>query len=278
MAPSYSGTTPVTNIFSNGIGQTDWYGSDNNVFGQDPTSFYTKDFNLDLKGLGLLNQGNKTSFFDSLLGGLGKGVSSGGLTRLAGSLGSSIGTLFGGGGGGAGAYTQQAIDKLNELAKQTTSDIDQRISNIYPGLTEKDAAEAVREAYDRFAKTAQTVQAQGRADLDISPNISNEYDRLGSRVDQIQNQYSLANRIGGYEKLALDPPVVSMDVDAIRSVADWVDPETNQMKSQYKALYDYSDPQTKQFLYGNRATADAIGRYYGSSGDVAGLMNYGNVV
>jgi hypothetical protein len=257
MAPSYSGITPVTNIFNSGLTPTDWSGS-GTVFGQDPTSFYSKDFNFDLKGLGLLNQGNNKSFFDSLLGGLGKGVSSGGLTRLAGSLGSSIGTLFGGG-GGAGAFTQQAIDKLNELAKQTTSDI-------------------VREAYDRLAKTVETVQAQGRADLDISPDISGEYDRLGSRVDQIQNQYSLANRIGGYEKLALDPPVVSMDVDAIRSAANWVDPETNQMKSQYKALYDYSDPQTKQFLYGNRATADAIGRYYGGSGDVAGLMNYGNVV
>lgn len=269
----------VTGTGMGSIGNWDWSQGSTGGFGD--FSGGGSDFGSGvlggLGGAGWTGSG-QTSFLDSLLGGLGKGVAGGGLTRLAGSLGSNIGTLFGGRGGGAGAFTQQAIDKLNELAKQTTSDIDQRISNIYPGLTEKTAADAVREAYDRFAKTVETVQAQGRADLDISPDISSEYDRLGSRVDQIQNQYSLANRIGGYEKLALDPPVVSMDVDAIRSAANWVDPETNQMKSQYKALYDYSDPQTKQFLYGNRATADAIGRYYGGSGDVAGLMNYGNVV
>lgn len=273
---SYSyGSNVATGTGMGSIGNYDWSG--NATGGWNDFSVGGSDFGGgvlgNLSGAGWTG-GGQPSFIDSLIKGLGQGATSGGLTRLAGSLGS----LFGGGGVGGGAFTQQAIDKLTKWAEETTGDIDQRISNIYPGLTGKTAEEAIQQAYERFADTVQTTRDQGRADLDISPDISGEYNRLGSRVDQIQNQYALSNRLGGYEKLALDPPVVSMDVDAIRSAADWVDPNTNQVKGQYKALYDYSDPQTKQFLYGNRATADAIGRYYGGSGDVAGLMNYGNVV
>lgn len=270
MTESY-GSKVATGTGLGSIGNYDWggtFGGSYDVFGKDPSYWYTSDIKLDLPSL---LGGGKTSFMDSLVGGLGKGLTSGGITRLAG----AVGSLFGGGGG---ANIEEAIKKINELAKSTTGDIDQRIANIYPGLTGRTADIAIQEAYDRFGATTRDVQARGRADLGVSPDIADEYDRLGSRIDQIQNQYSLANRLGGYEKIALDPPVVSMDVNAIKSSADWVDPNTNQVKAEYKALYDYSDPQTKQFLYGNRATADAIGRYYGNSGDVAGLMNYGSVV
>lgn len=193
------------------------------------------------------------------------------LTRLAGSL----GTLFGG--GGLSFDTEKTIKELENMIKKTTKQTDKRIANIYPGLTGMTGEEALNKYYDAFANTVSDVAARGRADLGISPDIASEYTRLNNRVQNIQNQYSLSGRLGGYENLALNPPVVSMDVGAIRDAADWVDPTTNQIKGKYKAMYDYQDPQTQQFMYGSRNTSDAIGKYYNTSGDVAGLMSYSNV-
>jgi len=122
-----------------------------------------------------------------------------------------------------------------------------------------------------LTNTVRDVQDRGRADLDISPDISSEYGRLANRVDEVQDQYSLANRVGGYTNLALDPAVVQIDEGRLRGAGErFMDP-------QYKRMYDYSDPQTSRFIYGSRNTADAIGKYYNTSGDVAGLMNYGSV-
>jgi len=193
------------------------------------------------------------------------------LTRLAGSL----GNLFTR--GGVAFETSESIKELEKMAKQAEKDINTRIANIYPGLTGMTGEEALKKYYDAFANTVSNVAAQGRADLGISPDISSEYNRLNTRVQNIQDQYSLAGRLGGYENLALNPPVVSMDVGAIRDVADWVDPTTGEMKPKYTEMYSYKDPQTQQFIYGSRNTADAIGRYYNTSGDVAGLMSYSNV-
>lgn len=195
------------------------------------------------------------------------------LTRLAGSLGS----LFGSGSNSIEDYIKQATKTLKKEQRRTTRKINTRIENIYPELTGMTGEEALNKYYDAFANTVANVAAQGRADLGVTPDISAEYDRLSNRVQNIQNQYSLAGRLGGYEKLALDPPVVSMDAASIRNVADWVDPTSNQIKSKYKAMYDYQDPQSQQFIYGSRNTADAIGRYYNTSGDVSGLMNYGGL-
>ena len=221
----------------------------------------------DIAGENLSGLGALGSAAASNIGGLDN------LNRLAG----GVGALFGGGGSSLEDYIKEATKTLKEESRRTTRKIDRRIENIYPGLTGMTGEEALSKYYDAFANTVANVAAQGRADLGVTPDISSEYNRLNTRVQNIQDQYSLAGRLGGYENLALDPPVVSMDVSSIRDVADWVDPTTNQIKGQYKAMYDYSDPQTRQFIYGGGRTADAIGRYYGSSGDVAGLMSYSNV-
>lgn len=194
------------------------------------------------------------------------------LTRFAGDVGSLLG-----GGSSIQDYIKQATKTLKKEQRRTTKKIDKRISNIYPGLTGMTGEEALAKYYDAFANTVADVAAQGRAELGVTPDISSEYDRLNTRVQDIQNQYSLAGRLGGYDRLALNPPVVSMDVSSIRDVADWADPLTNQIKSKYRAMYDYADPQTQQFVYGSRNTADAIGRYYNNSGDVSGLMSYGGL-
>ena len=194
------------------------------------------------------------------------------ITRLAGSLGS----LFGSGGSSVEDYIKEATKVLKKGQRKTTKRIDERIENIYPGLTGMTGEEALAKYYDAFSDTVADTAARGRADLGITPDISSEYDRLNTRVQNIQNQYSLAGRLGGYEQIALDPAVVSMDVGSIRDTADWVDPATNQVKGKYRAMYEYGDPQSQRFIY-DKSTADAIGRYYNTSGDVAGLMNYGGL-
>jgi hypothetical protein len=195
------------------------------------------------------------------------------LTRLAG----NVGALFGGT-ASVEDYIKSATKALKTQRKKETKRINRRMERVYPDLTGLTGQEALGQYYDNFANTISNVASAARADLGVRPDISSEYDRLNTRIQNIQNQYSLANRLGGYEQLALDPPVVSLDTASIRDTADWVDPTTGQMRDKYTALYDYGSPQTKQFLYGARNTADAIGRYYNNSGDVSGLMSYGSVV
>jgi hypothetical protein len=200
------------------------------------------------------------------LGGLGSGsFSLNNLNRLAGTVGNLIGPGF---------DVEASTEALDERAKKTKRQINKRISNIYPGLTGMTGEEALNKYYDAFANTVANTTAQGRADLGIDPEISRQYNQLNTRVQNIQDQYSLAGRLGGYEQLALDPAVVSMDIGSIRKAADWTAPE---IASQYGMLMDYSGPQASKFIYGNRGTADAIGKYYNTSGDVAGLMNYGTL-
>jgi len=187
-------------------------------------------------------------------------------------LGGSLGQLFGDGGSkSVEDYIASATDILKEMTGETEEKVDKRISNIYPGLTGLTGEQALAKYYDNFANTVRDVQARGRADLDLSPDISSEYGRLANRVDEVQDQYSLANRVGGYTNLALDPAVVQIDEGRLRGAGErFMDPK-------YKQMYAYDDPQTSRFIYGSRNTTDAIGKYYNTSGDVAGLMNYGSV-
>lgn len=232
--------------------------------------------------------GAGTSGLQNFLNNLGGGaLNLSNLNRLAGTIGSFLGPGF-----DAKAVTK-ALDKRT---KQATRKTDVRIENIYPELTGMTGEEALNKYYDNFSDVIQKTQALGRSDLGIDPELASQYDRLGSRVQNIQNQYSLGGRLGGYERLALDPPVVSMDVGSVRGAADWSAPE---IARQYSAFTDYSGPQASRFIYGGKNTAedigsyygnssdiakmmdyktlDAVGRYYNTSGDVAGLMNYGTM-
>lgn len=215
-----------------------------------------------LTGVGSLGSKGVVDF----LGSLGKnGLDLSNLNRFAGVLGNFIGPGF---------DIEASTKAIDKRAKETTKDIDERISNIYPGLTGVTAADMFPEYYKRFTQAADAYREQGRADLSLDPNLGTQYNRLNTRVQDIQNQYSLAGRLGGYEKLALDPPVVSLDVASVRNATDWTDPK---MAAQYGMMTDYSGPQASRFIYGGNNTADAIGRYYNTSGDVAGLMNYGTL-
>lgn len=220
------------------------------------------------EGMGFYAQGKDVPV-SQMPAGMGFGAIGGidlnNLNRLAGTIGSFIGPGF---------DTEAATKELKQETKDYKKQIRKTISKIYPGLTGMTGEEALNKYYENFGNTVANVAAQGRADLGIDPDIAKQYNQLNTRVQNIQDQYSLAGRLGGYEQLALDPAVVSMDIGSIRKAADWTAPE---IASQYGMLTDYSGPQASKFIYGGRGTADAIGRYYNTSGDVAGLMNYGTL-
>lgn len=191
----------------------------------------------------------------------------GNLGRLAGSVGGLFGEEF---------SIEESTKKLKEEADKVRKEIDQRIGNIYPALTGLTGPEAMQKYYDAFADTVAQTTAQGRADLTADPDISKQYSTLANRVEGIQSgNLNLANLVGGYENLALDPPVVSIDPAKIKAAGAWSAPE---IASQYSQFMNYSGPQTSSFISGvQKPTADAIGRYYNTSGDFAGLMNYGGL-
>lgn len=208
--------------------------------------------------------GSETSGLGGILDQLGTGDFSN-VFRLAGTIGGLLGPNF---------DPRASTEQLKQESKKTTKQINKRIGNIYPELTGKTGAQSLTEAYENFANTVADVTARGRADLGIDPDISKQFNQLNTRVQDIQNQYSLGGRLGGYEKLALDPAVVAMDIGSIRGASSWSAPE---IASQYGMFTDYSGPQASKFIYGGNNTAEAIGRYYNTSGDVAGLMNYGTL-
>lgn len=242
------------------------------------------------EGMGFYAQGRDVPV-SQMPAGMGFGTTGGidlnNLNRFAGTLGSLLGPGF---------DIKDTTRELNQLTKKERERIKSTISNIYPKLTGLTGEEALNKYYENFGDVIKETQALGRADLGIDPELANQYDRLGSRVQNIQNQYSLSGRLGGYERLALDPPVVSMNVGSVRGAADWTAPE---IASQYSAFTNYSGPQASRFIYGGKSTAedigdyysnssdlakmmdyktlDAVGRYYNTSGDVAGLMNYGTL-
>lgn len=199
------------------------------------------------------------------------------LTRLAGGL----GALFSPTSSSLDDYIKESTKALEKSAKDLEKKISATTSTVYPGLTGLTGEELIAQFYQGLADTTSALTAQGNQFLGASPSLGTEYDRLNTRVDDIQNQYSLANQLGGYSTIASQgaPPgqVTTIDVASIRDVADWVDPVTNQIKDKYKAYYDYSDPQTQQFIYGSRERPAAVAGFYANSGDVAGLMNYGSV-
>jgi hypothetical protein len=217
------------------------------------------------EGMGFYAQGTDVPI-SQMPAGMGFGTAGGidlsNLNRFAGTLGG----LF-----GPGLDIKDTAKELNQLAKRERERIGTTISKIYPKLTGLTGEEALNKYYENFSDVIKNTQELGRADLGIDPELADQYDRLGSRVQNIQNQYSLGGRLGGYERLALEPPVVSTNVGSIRRAADLSAPD---IARQYAAFTNYSGPQASNFIYGSKRTADDIGDYYSTSENVAKSMDY----
>jgi hypothetical protein len=200
------------------------------------------------------------------------------LSANVGGLGADLSTLFGGSSSKRGAdaiaeYSKKSTDILNELADEAEDKVAYYAEQVYPGLTGLTGEEALSKYYDAFSDTITRVEDRGLSQLDKRPEIDQEYDRLSGRVGNIlnNNQYNLASQAGGYGNIVRGEGVVQMDQGRLDAAGDRL------LDPRYKQAYDYGDPQTSKFIYGSDNTANAIGKYYNTSGDVAGLMSYGAV-
>jgi len=195
-----------------------------------------------------------------------------------GGLGADIATLFGGSSSKTGVdaisdYVKKSTDILNEIADETEAKVSDYAAQVYPGLTGLTGEEALSKYYDAFSDTITRIEDRGLSQLANRPEIDQEYDRLSGRVGNIlnNNQYNLASQAGGYGNIVRGEGVVQMDQGRLDAAGDRL------LNAKYKQAYDYGDPQTSKFIYGSDNTANAIGKYYNNSGDVAGLMSYGAV-
>lgn len=205
------------------------------------------------------------------------------LAANVGGLGADIATLFGGSSSGKGKgkkgadaiadYVKESTGILNDLTDETEAKTSEYAAQVYPGLTGLTGEEALSKYYDAFSDTITRIEDRGLSQLANRPEIDQEYDRLSGRVGNIlnNNQYNLASQAGGYGNIVRGEGVVQMDQGRLDAAGDRL------LNAKYKQAYDYGDPQTSKFIYGSDNTANAIGKYYNTSGDVAGLMSYGAV-
>lgn len=199
----------------------------------------------------------------------------GNLTRLAGSL----GELFKGGGQGQSLKEleekmEKAREVLLEEEERYEDKLDERLEAIYPGLTGLTGEEALNRYRQEFSQNVQDYTAQGRADLDRNPDVSSQFQQSMRDIADVQNQFSLANELGGYRQIALDPQVVKTNTDRLKGIMKGIGADI-----EAEGSMDYMKrPETAYLISGIQADrAAAIGDYLSSSADVGRLMNYGNI-
>jgi len=230
-----------------------------------PKNFPTvidKDFTRDPTGSVDFTGDSKTKFSPENLG------------RLAGAL----GDLFGQGEGGEiykelTKRMEESKEELLEMTDKTRDEVDYRLGEIYPGLTGLTGKQAIKQYYDEFGGTTTALKQEGRSDLDRNPDLSPQLAKTRQDISSVQDQFSLANKIGDYQKTVLDPAVVKSNTDRLKGIMTGVG---NAIKAE--GSMDYSDPQTQYFISGvQRDRAAAIGDYLAKSPAVGLLMNYGNI-
>tara|TARA_R100000005_G_scaffold71998_1_gene39435 strand:- start:71 stop:778 length:708 start_codon:yes stop_codon:yes gene_type:complete len=199
----------------------------------------------------------------------------GNLIRLAG----GIGDLFGGSRGGTNMKDleekmKKTAEILRDQADETEAKIDDRLEAVYPGLTGMTGQDAIKQYYGDFSQNVQDFTAQGRADLDRNPDVSPQFEQSMRDIKRVQDQFSLAEQLGGYPKIALDPQVVKTDTKYLKDIMGDVGDAIEAQGSM-----DYMKrPETAYLIQGIQADrAAAIADFLSNSKPMSDLMNYGNV-
>ena len=169
---------------------------------------------------------------------------------------------------------EKAREILLEEEDRYEDKIDERLEAIYPGLTGMTGKEYRDLARKEFNRTVQDYTAQGRADLARNPDVSSQFQQSMRDIADVQNQFSLANELGGYRQIALDPQVVQTNTNRLKGIMKGIGADI-----EAEGSMDYMKrPETAYLMSGIQADrAAAIGDYLSSSADVGRLMNYGNI-
>ena len=191
------------------------------------------------------------------LGGLANAIPS--LTRIAGGIGDiySVATR--------GQDQQKSIDQIQEWAKQTIDDIQEVFGRI-GDLTGLKTEDARGEYYKDYAATMANIWDQARADLDVDPRIDAPYDRLGGRIQDVTEQYSLLRNPVYAAAYKAPDAVASIDTDSIKNVMT--------LGPAYREQYSYADPESQKLIRGGGDTLAAYTAALSSSPDVQRLMSY----
>ena len=104
--------------------------------------------------------------------------------------------------------------------------------------------------------------------------MSPQFEQSMRDIKRVQDQFSLAEQLGGYPQIALNPPVVKTDTkglkDIMRGVGDAIEAEGSM---------DYMKrPETAYLISGIQADrAAAIADFLSNSKPMSDLTNYGNI-
>jgi hypothetical protein len=168
---------------------------------------------------------------------------------------------------------RESKEELLEMKDETRDELDYRLGAIYPGLTGETGEQALAKYRDDFGSTVTALKQEGRSDLYRNPDLSPQFAQTRQDISSVQDQFSLANKIGGYAKTVLDPAVVKTDTDRLKGIMRGIG-----MDIEREGSNDYSGPQTQYFISGiQRDRAAAIGDYLANSADVSRATNYGNI-
>lgn len=169
---------------------------------------------------------------------------------------------------------KKTAEILRDQADETEAKIDDRLEAIYPGLTGLTGEDAINRYRGEFSQNVQDFTAQGRADLDRNPDVSPQFEQSMRDIKRVQDQFSLAEQLGGYPKIALDPQVVKTDTQGLKDIMGDVGDAIEAQGSM-----DYMKrPETAYLIQGIQADrAAAIADFLSNSKPMSDLMNYGNV-
>ena len=212
---------------------------------------------------------NPEGAFGALKDTLGTSDGTGGLTRFAGAL----GELFK---DEEGTYQNPFMNiegstkMIDQMSRKTREDIN-KIFEALSTLT----GESTTDAYGRYPKELFAAYAdisnQGRSDMARQPvptQFGNLYD-----LTQHAASRSLSSQLpGGFAAQALDPSTVQLNPSEIKDVMGDLSARGDAL-----GVMDYGRAQTQDFLKGARSAPARTAGFYANSGDVASLMNYGNL-
>jgi len=162
-------------------------------------------------------------------------------------------------------YVKEATRELGQFSKKTRNQIRGVFEQI-KGLTGVGTREAMDRYYDRWDKYMPKTEKRYLGYLREDPDISKQYEQLGSRMREIGGDWSLLGNEAYKAAYRAPDAVAPVNVNTIKDVMT--------LGPAYKQHYSYESPESKALIGGR---PDAVAQYaamFASSPDISTLMTY----